>query len=286
MAILSKYAVRYLPVDDGPDSLQCNFHFSVGCIKPSRRFIDLAMYKWVWEVIWFILRYQGDAAEITSKMSNMFKPFLTKADYSHVFPRAALYCLQFLCDSIISTRDEAERHLKVPGMEKQRRHSRPWAWHRQTSAHKTPKNEKRFFLYKDTFQQKSNNFCQCYAELPKLQKTYYTEIYSFESFDWKNVKSKEIGKYPQRWKQYLAYLEYLLEILPLVGRYPPLIEYCKTKAFGPMSMMFPALSRRARQAIDEYLKRMELEDNEPRINAEMGTQDSRYVFKSHIDNCS
>jgi len=72
----------------------------------------------------------------------------------------------------------------------------------------------------------------------------------------------------------MMYLEYLVETLPLAGRYPLLIDLCKTKAFAPMSMMFPAPSRQARRAIDKYLERMELEDN-----AELESQDNRYVFK-------
>ena len=235
------------------------------CIKPPSRFHSVILAKWVWEVIWSIFTDDG-SGDIT------FRPVLTKDDRLRIFSRAAFYCLQFLCDSNI-TMGEAKRHLKVGGLEKKRRNSSPWKWHRLTSAHKIPKNEKRLVLYKDYVGITSEKFCQSYALLPKRVLLPHAGIYSFASFDWKDAgRSSERGS--QRWNTYSNYLAYLVEILPLAGRYPPLIDLCKTKAFAPMSMMFPAISRRARRAIDKYLKRMELEDD-----AELQSQDNRYVDK-------
>jgi len=271
VADLCKFAVRHLPSDDSPDSLEQNFEFSVKFIKPPGRFYFATTDKWVWEVIWWIFADDG-SADVTSRLINTFQPVLTNADRLRIFSRAALYFLQFLCDSNI-TKGEAKRHLKVVGLEKRRRNSSPWKWHRLTSAHKIPKNEKRLVLYKDYVGNTSENFCQSYALLPKRVLLSYAGIYSFASFDWKNVGSSW-EQCHQRWYTYLSYLDYLVEILPLAGRYPPLIDLCKTKAFAPMSMMFPAISRRARRAIDKYLKRMELEDD-----AELQSQDNRYVDK-------
>jgi len=224
-----------------------------------------------------IFYQQGDHyTDFTSKVINNFQPLLTNADRLRIFSRAALYCLQFLCDSNI-TKGEAKRHLKVAGMEKKRRNSNPWKWHRLTSAHKIPKNEKRPLIYMNSWLHNPRlTFCQSYAVAPKRLLPSHIEIYYFSSFDWKDAgRSSERGS--QRWDTYWGYLAYLVEILPLAGRYPPLIDLCKTKAFAPMSMMFPENSRRARRAIDEYLKRMELEDD-----AELECQDNRYVFKLHV----
>jgi len=272
MAVLCKFAVRHLPSDDSPDSLEHNFQFAVQCIKPSRRERNGLPNLGVLDVFSAIFYDQGGErdADCTCKVINTFQPVLTKADRLRIFSRAALYCLQFLCDSNI-TKGEAKRHLKVVGLEKERRNSSPWKWHRLTSAHKIPKNEKRLVLYKDVWERTS--VFQSYAILPKIPDPRHKRIYSFASFDWKNVWSSW-EQCPQRWFKYLSYLEYLVEILPLAGRYPSLIDFCKTKAFAPISMMFPALSRRARRLIGEYLKRMELEDD-----AELENQDNRYVDK-------
>jgi len=210
------------------------------------------------------------SSDFTSKVINNFQPLLTKADRLRIFSRAALYCLQFLCDSNI-TKGEAKRHLEVAGMEKKRRNSNPWKWHRLTSAHKIPKNEKRLMLRTDVWEH--TLVFQSYAVLPKIPDPRPERIYSLASFDWKDAgRSSERGS--QRWDTYWGYLAYLVDILPLAGRYPPLIDLCKTKAFAPMSMMFPENSRRARRAIDKYLERMELEDN-----AELESQENRYVDK-------
>jgi len=246
----------------------------VKCIKPPGMFYFATTNKWVWEVIWWIFADDG-SADVTSRLINTFQPVLTKGDRLRIFSRPAFYCLQFLCNSNI-TKGEAKRHLKVAGMEKKRRNSSPWKWHRLTSAHQIPKNEKRLVLYTRSWRAKSQSFCQSYAVLPKIPDPRHKLIYSFASFDWKNVGSSW-EQCPQRWFKYLSYLEYLVEILLLAGRYPPLIDLCKTKAFAPMSMMFPAFSRRTRRAIDKYLERMELEDD-----AELESQENRYVSRFFV----
>jgi len=286
IAVLSKYAVQHLHTDDNSCTPQDNFAFAVHCIKPLHRDVELPTYTRIWEVIRYIFREQGDynTAVLMSRMVNNFQPHLTKADQLQIFSRAALYCLQFLCDAS-RRKDEAERHLKVVGLEKKRRNSRPWQWHRQTSAHNIPKNEKRLVFLKDPLGRQRYNSCLSYAELANVRALNFTQIYSCASFDWAKANDKSRLHFDIGWLFYLAYLEYITEILPLAGRYPPLIEFCRTKAFAPMSMMFPALSRRARREIDKYLQRMELED-EPQTNGEVGRYEFKYDIHSnhHIAN--
>jgi len=274
MEVLFKCGVPHLAPDDRPENLELCFLFAMRCIKPSRKYKNASSNGGALDVFPEIFYDQGGenyTDSISLKVINTFQPLLTKADHLRIFSRAALYCLQFLCDSNI-TKGEAKRHLKVSGMEKRRRNSSPWKWHRLTSVHNISKNEKRPVLYTNSWRQNSLNLYQSYAVLPELMASYAIRIYSFGSFDWKNVGSQQQCR--QQWYMYFAYLEYLVDILPLAGRYPPLIDFCKTKTFAPMSMMVPALSRRARRAIDKYLKRMEFEDD-----AELESQDNRYVFK-------
>ncbi|KAF9559630.1 hypothetical protein CPC08DRAFT_506914 [Agrocybe pediades] len=64
----------------------------------------------------------------------------------------------------------------------------------------------------------------------------------------------------QEWPLYMLLLDFLPRILSLSGRYEPLVTMCKTKCLASLSRCWPKKSRRARQAIDAYLQRMELEE--------------------------
>jgi len=217
MAVLYKFAVQHLPTNDRPESLDWNFEFAVKCIKQPHVSRSWSADRGLLDVFRHIFNdlYGVRDTDFTSKMINTFQPLLTNADHLRILSRAALYCLQFICDSGI-TKDEAKRHLGVKGMEKKRRNSSPWKWHRLTSAHKIPKNGKRPVLYFKFRPHKSLNFCQSYAVLPKKTDAYNHGIYSSASFDWKNTEMS-LKESPQRWEMYLGYLEYLAEILPLAG---------------------------------------------------------------------
>lgn len=176
-------------------------------------FFDMLSDNSPWKVFCYIFDNHG-------RIVDNFGPLLTKDDRLGIFPRAALYCLQRLCDSNIAEgHGEAKQHLTASGIEKTAKSTRPW---------------------------------QCH-ELP-------------------------VGL------NYLDLLEYLPQILPLAGRYPPLINFCKTKEFVLMSLSLKSNRRHIRRVMDEYLERMEFEDDDTLAND--AEEDSRYLFELCICNRS
>ncbi|KAF9552544.1 hypothetical protein CPC08DRAFT_269149 [Agrocybe pediades] len=62
---------------------------------------------------------------------------------------------------------------------------------------------------------------------------------------------------PQQWPLFVFLLDLLPHILPLAGRYEPLVTMCRKKCLSSLSQFWPKKSRRARQAIDNYLRRVD-----------------------------
>ncbi|KAF9538729.1 hypothetical protein CPC08DRAFT_717525, partial [Agrocybe pediades] len=65
---------------------------------------------------------------------------------------------------------------------------------------------------------------------------------------------------PQQWSQYLFLLDMLPHILPLAGRYEPLVDMCRKKCLSSLSQFWPKKSKHVRQAIDNYLRRMDSQE--------------------------
>ena len=275
MKILCRSAIWHLRAQEGDVDLERNFRFADQFIQPIRRdfYARNNINEYMEEMIWYIFIQERnsitDAMPNYSRMRSIFWTLLTVSDQWRIFSRAALYCLQFLHNAIL-TKNEAGRHLKVTGMERKRRNNLPWQWRRRTPSSNIFQNKQRLLLFKDPFRRQPHMLCYPYTELAKLEKTYNCQIYSFAAFDWKNANKDQDSL--QDWDKYLAYLEYLIDILPLAGWYPALIDFCKTKAFAPMSMMFPVVSRQARQEIDKYLKRMEHENVHLQLNKKVNIQ--------------
>ncbi|KAF4612278.1 hypothetical protein D9613_003584 [Agrocybe pediades] len=70
-----------------------------------------------------------------------------------------------------------------------------------------------------------------------------------------------VSRYTQKEvEQYIFLMDILPYVLPLAGRYELLVDMCRNKSFSPHSQLWPKKSGRAREAIDSYLRRMELQE--------------------------
>jgi len=189
-------------------------------------------------------------------ITNNFRQLLSKTDEALIISKAAIHCLEYLCD-LSRTRNEAKRHLQIRQMDCNYRRTRPWKWHQRASCRdfaRTPVLIVKPYVHPGDDQLGLTTYRRLYAN--HLFQLY--AVYSLHSLQW--IHWRESDKYintkPKITFEYLSLLQYLVTILPRAGRFPPLIHLCKTKAFAPMSMMFPDQSRKARRAIGDYLNRM------------------------------
>ena len=191
----------------------------------------------------------------TVTITNTFQLLLDKSDKALIISKAAMYCLQYLCDPS-HTRKMAQWHLGIRQMDRNHRRTRPLQWHLQASCRDLSKKPV-ITVLADLISPK-NFTLTTYGRFCGGKKYFYYRIFSLHSQQWIDWKPSPYNPLKaQSWSKYLTLLEYLPAILPHAGKFQPLIHLCKTKAFAPLSMMFPDLSRRARRAICAYLDRMD-----------------------------
>jgi len=172
-----------------------------------------------------------------------------------IISRAAAHCLRFLLGDIIGTGQRAKTRFTLNRIGNKKRRAFPWMWRQRSRRRPAKKHVFMGVFYAD----------QRYVSLSTYEKLLtkeypYRPIFSVNSMRWNKWKtSNRTPGTVEVWYRYMAILEYLPIILPRAGRFPPLIHLCRTKSFAPLSMLFPDLSRRARQAITVYLDRMDSE---------------------------
>jgi len=59
------------------------------------------------------------------------------------------------------------------------------------------------------------------------------------------------------------YLSYVTELLPLAGRYEPLIDMCRKGIFPETTILLPHRALRARRAIAKYLRENDPQNDTP-----------------------
>jgi len=195
----------------------------------------------------------------SSVLTDTFRLLLSKADEALIISKAAMYCLEYLCDRS-RTRKDTKRHIQIPKMHRNYRKTRPWRWHQRhpdlcRDLTRTPVFLTNRFPSSRSQRLSLTTYGRLFAELFFEHDPIYT-VHSRRWIHWRsdfynsNYTAKAFFKY-------LALMEYLITILLRVGRFPPLIHLCRTRSFSPMSMMFPDLSLQARRAIGAYLDRMD-----------------------------
>jgi len=203
-------------------------------------------------------------------LTNTFQQLLNKTDEGLIISKAAMYCLKYLSDRS-HTRKDTQRYIRVQEMYWNSRRLRPWRWHRRRAGlcrdiAKTP------ILFNNVFSASSRRRLSLttYGRLFAREYFQLYAIYTVHSRPWDHWESESHdGHYAgETLHKYCALMEYLSNILPRAGRFRPLIHFCRTKSFAPMSIIFPDQSRRARRAIEAYLCRMDtgVDDDDGKIS--------------------
>ncbi|KAF9550449.1 hypothetical protein CPC08DRAFT_323142 [Agrocybe pediades] len=232
--------------------------------------------------------YLGDILEISNDSTK-------GAKREAIFALSASFCLAFLCDNR-STTPDTRRIFEATGIDQCRRREHPWRRRRMISRRRSLGSQPviMYFGYWTASRPRER-----YERLGNMRKafrnvgTYFdsvveNQIYNIPEFlhiskhrrDWWLRQGFEIHRWPthrerdispdrmqpaqyqrrQEWPLYMFLLELLPRILSLSGRYEPLVTMCRTKCLASLSRCWSKKSRRARQAIETYLQRIDLEN--------------------------
>jgi len=192
------------------------------------------------------------------KHPKIFQQLLSQAEISHMMSKAAAHCLQYLCDMSLP-KQEAKRFLASGYFDKQKRKTCPWKWRKRRCCDLTQNR----ILAVRWWRGRCRLSLFTYGRLLWFS-SYWTvfhfyPVHSFKWTQWAQWESRENFEDVSVWYKYLSVLEHLPALLAHAGSFTPLIHLCQTKSFGPLSMMFPVFSRRARHAITKYLERVTLD---------------------------
>ncbi|KAF9545179.1 hypothetical protein CPC08DRAFT_393611 [Agrocybe pediades] len=231
--------------------------------------------------------YLGDILEISNN--------LTKgAKREAIFALSASFCLAFLCDNR-STAPDTRRIFKASGIDQRRRREHPWRWRRMISRRHSLGNQPVIMqfgfgvgIYPKEWQERLSNMRKAFRDAGTYSDSVVEhKIYTIPEFLHINKHRRnmwlqqgfDIQREPihieqdlnlhemlparyqgrQEWPMYMLLLDLLPHILSSSGRYEPLVTMCRTKCLASLSRCWPKKSRRARQAIENYLQRMDLE---------------------------
>ncbi|KAF9559639.1 hypothetical protein CPC08DRAFT_507350 [Agrocybe pediades] len=225
---------------------------------------------------------------------------LTKgAKREAIFALSASFCLAFLCDNR-STALDARRIFEVTGIDQRRRREHPWRWRRMISRRRSLGNQpmimesgirngwdpkewherlgnmqKTFGDARIYYDSVSWNKIYTISEFLHINK-HRRDAWLRQEFDIHRQRMMRIHRKRsddprqilpmqynrrQEWPLYMLLLDLLPRFLSSSGRYEPLVKMCRTQCLASLSRCWPKKSRRARQAIDAYLQRMDLEEN-------------------------
>ncbi|KAF9554824.1 hypothetical protein CPC08DRAFT_712575 [Agrocybe pediades] len=214
-----------------------------------------------------------------------------------IFAFSASFCLAFLCNNQ-STAPDTRRIFEATGIDQRRRREKPWRWRRMISWRRSLGNQP---VIMESAMRSGDHPKEWRERLGNMRKAFGDARIYYDSVSWdkiytipeflhinkhrrdtwlrqgidihrqpihrkKDTKPDQIlpaqyQRQQEQWTMYMLLLDLLPRFLSSSGRYEPLVKMCRTKCLASLSRCWPKRSRRARQAIETYLQRMDLEEN-------------------------
>jgi len=179
------------------------------------------------------------------RITRTFRHLINNAERVRIVSLAAAFCLETLCE-LSHIQENYQKPLNISWINKTRRKTRPWQWHRQHPYCNLRATKTRFTRTLDV-SRGSDHFLN-YARIRGWNRNSAVHL---------PYADARTAIWTDDGFKYATVMRYLIKILPLAGGYAPLIQLCKTRSFSTLSIWTPVLSRRARRSIAEYLERME-----------------------------
>ncbi|KAF9558792.1 hypothetical protein CPC08DRAFT_549011 [Agrocybe pediades] len=202
-------------------------------------------------------------------INKIFNDLMEDTKKEELFAKSATLCLEMLCNQWPVSRD-AGGVYGISRQDQRKKRDHPWHWRQMVP--RPPSLGNRLALI--GLRKLESSWYEDYElKLMKVRKALRnsmphrfgtTRVITMREYF--EVKSEPVPKTwpgsmqykrPQRWPLFVFLLDLLPRILPLAGRYEPLVEMCRKRCLSSLSQVWPKKSRRVRQAIDSYLCRMD-----------------------------
>ncbi|KAF9553500.1 hypothetical protein CPC08DRAFT_226653 [Agrocybe pediades] len=197
-------------------------------------------------------------------VNKIFHDLIGDTKNEAIIAKSASFCLALLCDERHASHD-ADCIFGIPKHIRRKKRDRP----RRQMVPRLPSIGNRLVLIGF----RENMYADYNLKLTRIRKALRNSMpYRYENTriitmkEYFEIQSEPVRKIwpeslrhkrPQQWPLFIFFLEMLPHILPLAGRYDPLLDMCRKKCLSSFSQFWPKKSRRARQAIDSYLRKMD-----------------------------
>ncbi|KAF4621681.1 hypothetical protein D9613_012783 [Agrocybe pediades] len=196
-------------------------------------------------------------------ITRMFHDLMGNGQKEAIFAKSACFCLAVLCDEQRAIQD-ADPIYGIARHDRLQKREHPWHWRQMVpSPGRAPTLGNRLALVRYVCPRSFNHKLKLTRVRKVLRTAIGIQVITMHEYfkaksqpvpeDWRWLEQFE---QPQQWTLFFLLLELLPRILPLAGRYEPLVAMCRKKSLSSLSMLWPKKSRRARQAIEGYLRRM------------------------------
>ncbi|KAF9558754.1 hypothetical protein CPC08DRAFT_547892 [Agrocybe pediades] len=215
------------------------------------------------------LMYGDSLAQYSNNITEIFHDLIGDIKMEEIFAKSASFCLALLCDEQCASQDVGHIY-GIDRHDRRKKREHPWHWRQMVPRTSSLGNRLALIGYRQA------SYMDYKLKLTRIRKALRTTIYyRYENTrvipmrEYFEVKSEPVpktwpedmkDKQPQQWPLFIFLLDLLPCILPLAGRYEPLVDMCRKKCLSSLSQVWPKKSRRARQAIDSYLRRMDLQE--------------------------
>ncbi|KAF4621669.1 hypothetical protein D9613_012826 [Agrocybe pediades] len=217
---------------------------------------------------------------VATSMDDLYYPYfddITKISHDlmgntekeAIFAKSASFCLALLCDERSASQDAGSIY-GIARHDRRKKRDHPWHWRQMVPRPPSLGNRLALIGFRPTL------YMDYKLKLTRIRKALrnsipyrYGDIRLITMREYFEVKSEPVPKSwpwwikderPQQWPLYIFLLDLLPHILPLAGWYEPLVDMCRKKCLSSLSQVWPKKSRRARQAIDNYLCRMDSQE--------------------------
>ncbi|KAF9553503.1 hypothetical protein CPC08DRAFT_713716 [Agrocybe pediades] len=207
----------------------------------------------------------------SNDIPKIFHDLIRDTQKEVIFAKSACFCLALLCDEWYVSRDPG-RLYGIARHDRRKKREHPWHWRQMVPRPPSLGNRIALIGYRPEYED-----CDYKLRLTKIRIAlrntvpyrYTAHIRVIPMHEYFEVESEALPKKwpwetrykrPQQWPLYIFLLDLLPHILPHAGRYEPLVDMCRKKCLSSLSQFWPKKSRRARQSIDSYLRRMDSQE--------------------------
>ncbi|KAF4612417.1 hypothetical protein D9613_004597 [Agrocybe pediades] len=223
-----------------------------------RRLSDHRLGNEIFErTIWQVLIDEWHASNYTlDEILHISRDLTEGIKQEKIFALAASFCIDFLCDERRLSR-EVNHLSKTMGINRRKMGDHPWCWHHILLRRFQCDRLALWINY--LVDRRITEIPMPFSRAGTHSGSRISTLRRYLSYMTSNYIFPRRFQF-QEWPRHVLLMDLIPYILPLAGRYEPLVAMCKKKCLASISQFWPKKSRHVRQEMDRYLRRVDSQE--------------------------